>query len=113
MSALDPAALAAWQGAVGRTETRYELCEFESLRRYALAVGADPAIETALPPLPHWAFFLPAPAGHGQHLARADREAHLPMVRLFLHVGRGKRRLDPGDDAQRRWVGGQVPAPRC
>ena len=61
MSTLDPAALSEWQGAVGRTETRHELCEIESLRRYALAVGADPSIETALPPLPHWAFFLPQP----------------------------------------------------
>lgn len=61
MSALDPAALADWKSAIGRTETAHELLEFESLRRYALAVGSDPAIETILPPLPHWAFFLPRP----------------------------------------------------
>ena len=61
MSVLDPARLAEWRSTVGRTETRHELCEVESLRRYALAVGADPAVETTLPPLPHWAFFLPAP----------------------------------------------------
>lgn len=61
MSALDPAALEEWKSAVGRTETRNEQCELESLRRYALAVGADAHIETALPPLAHWAFFLPQP----------------------------------------------------
>ncbi|MFC3172667.1 hypothetical protein ACFOD9_00230 [Novosphingobium bradum] len=62
MTTLDPAALAEWKAAVGRTETRNELLEFESLRRYALALDADPAIEKVLPPLPHWAFFLPQPA---------------------------------------------------
>ncbi len=61
MSGIDPAALEEWKAAVGRTEVRNELLEFESLRRYALAVDADPAVEKVLPPLPHWAFFLPQP----------------------------------------------------
>lgn len=61
MSNLDLAALEEWKGAVGRAETRSEVLEHESLRRYALAVDADPAVETVLPPLPHWAFFLPQP----------------------------------------------------
>ena len=59
MSMVDLAALSEWQGAVGRAETRSEMLECESLRRYALAVGADPAIERTLPQLAHWAFFLP------------------------------------------------------
>ena len=83
MSGLDPAAFAEWQAAVGRTETRNELLEFESLRRYALAVGADPAIERILPPLPHWAFFLPQPEdgeiGHDGHLKRGG---FLPAITL-------------------------------
>ncbi|MES2986365.1 MAG: hypothetical protein V4808_00530 [Pseudomonadota bacterium] len=62
MSAIDPAALAEWQSAIGRTEERTERLEIESLRRFALAVDADPAVETVAPPLPHWAFFLPRPA---------------------------------------------------
>lgn len=83
MSALDPAALAEWQSAVGRTEVRHELCEFESLRRYALAIGASPSIETVLPPLAHWAFFLPGsrddeigPDGHPK------RGGFLPAITL-------------------------------
>jgi 3-methylfumaryl-CoA hydratase len=59
MSNLDAAALEEWKAAVGRTERRHEPLELESLRRFALAVGADPIIEKALPPLAHWAFFLP------------------------------------------------------
>lgn len=61
MSAIDPAALEEWKSAVGRTETRRERLESESLRRFALSIGADPAVDTVLPPLAHWAFFLPRP----------------------------------------------------
>jgi 3-methylfumaryl-CoA hydratase len=59
VSALDPAALEEWKGAVGRTEIRNEVLELESLRRYALAVGSNPVVEKVQPPLAHWAFFLP------------------------------------------------------
>ena len=61
MTTLDSTALDEWKSAVGRTEIRNEVLEFESLRRYALAVGSDPAIERVPPPLAHWAFFLPQP----------------------------------------------------
>ncbi len=61
MSGLDPNAVTEWQAAIGRTETRGEILEHESLRRYALAVGASPDVDQTLPPLPHWAFFLPQP----------------------------------------------------
>lgn len=61
MSGLDPAALEEWKASVGRSEARVEMLEHESLRRYALAVGADPKVEDVLPPLAHWAFFLPQP----------------------------------------------------
>ena len=62
MNELNPEMLAEWKLAIGRTEARHEVLEFESLRRYAVAVGSDAKIETVLPPLAHWAFFLPHPS---------------------------------------------------
>lgn len=50
-----------WRKAIGRTEELTERLGIEPLRRFALAIGSDPAVETAPPPLSHWAFFLPAP----------------------------------------------------
>ena len=61
MTTLDPVLLTEWQAAIGRTETRHEVLEAESLRRYALAVDSNPVVEKFQPPLPHWAFFLPQP----------------------------------------------------
>jgi len=61
LKGLDPAILEEWKASVGRSETRAEILEHESLRRYALAVGSDPNIEQITPPLAHWAFFLPQP----------------------------------------------------
>jgi len=49
-------------GAVGRTETSELLLDRESLRRFALVIGADPKIDAVQPVLAHWAWFLPAPA---------------------------------------------------
>lgn len=106
MSGLDPAALEEWKGAIGRTETRHEICEVESLRRYALAVGSDPQVEAALPPLPHWAFFLPqaedgaiGPDGHPR------RGGFLPAVtlprRMFAAADiRFETPLVPGEPAE-------------
>lgn len=59
---IDPAAIQQWRSAIGRQETRSEVLEVESLRRYALAIGHDPNVERSPPPLAHWAFFLPGPA---------------------------------------------------
>jgi 3-methylfumaryl-CoA hydratase len=59
---LDPAAIAHWQTWIGRTETRTELLELESLRRYAAALGESLDVETVPPSLGHWAFFLPVAA---------------------------------------------------
>lgn len=58
MTMLDPARVNEWRNAIGKTERRTEMLETESLRRFALAVGAD----AEHPPLAHWAFFLPGPA---------------------------------------------------
>ena len=83
MSMIDPAALDGWKSAVGRTETRNERLEFESLRRYALAVGSDPAIERQLPPLAHWAFFLPqAEDGEIGEDGHPKRGGFLPSITL-------------------------------
>lgn len=50
-----------WRNAIDRTEERSERLGTEQLRRFALAVGSDPAVELVAPPLSHWAFFLPSP----------------------------------------------------
>jgi 3-methylfumaryl-CoA hydratase len=59
---LDPIAIANWQTWIGRTETRTELLELESLRRYAAALGESLDVEAVPPSLAHWAFFLPVAA---------------------------------------------------
>jgi 3-methylfumaryl-CoA hydratase len=50
--------ISGWQAYVGRTETRRQVLDAESLRRFAAAVGADLDVERRAPPLAHWAFFL-------------------------------------------------------
>lgn len=60
MTGVDPADLVRWRDSIGRTERRSEILSTENLRRFALAVGADSAVEKRFPPLGHWAFFLPA-----------------------------------------------------
>jgi len=58
----DPTAIAHWQSWIGRTETRTELLELESLRRYAAVLGESLDVENVPPSLAHWAFFLPVAA---------------------------------------------------
>lgn len=92
MAELDPASINRWQAAVGRQEIRTEVLEHESLRRFALAIGADPAVERAPPPLAHWAFFLPAPSdaevGPDGHPRRG---AFLPDIALPRRMFAGSR----------------------
>ncbi|WP_066798622.1 FAS1-like dehydratase domain-containing protein [Sphingomonas soli] len=83
MTAIDPAELLELRAAIGRQETQVAILETESLRRYALAIGADPDVERCQPQLAHWAFFLPAVRdseigadGHPQ------RGGFLPAVKL-------------------------------
>jgi 3-methylfumaryl-CoA hydratase len=47
-----------WRRHVGRTETRRQIIDAETLHRYAAAIGADLDVESKAPPLAHWAFFL-------------------------------------------------------
>jgi len=80
---LDPAAIAHWRSWIGRTETRTETIDLESLRRYAAALGESLDVETIQPSLAHWACFLPVvgpdrigPDGHPK------RGGFLPPVTL-------------------------------
>lgn len=57
--AVTPEQWAHWQSWIGKTETLTEVLCPEPLRRFAAATDAALAVETALPPLAHWAYFLP------------------------------------------------------
>jgi len=46
------------RSAIGRTETRRQVLDVESARRFAAAIGADLDVERQAPPLVHWAYFL-------------------------------------------------------
>jgi 3-methylfumaryl-CoA hydratase len=63
-----------WRGHVGRSETRRQRLDVETLRRFAAAVGADLDVERTPPPLAHWAYFLdvvgPADIGPDGHPRR-------------------------------------------
>ena len=73
----------AWQGHVGRTETRHDVLAIETLRRFAVAVGADPDVERAPPPLGHWAFFLDVVSADGLDLdGHPRRGGFLPPITL-------------------------------
>ena len=75
--------VAEWCGAIGRTETLRQRLEAEPLRRYALAVGSDRNVEKVLPPLAHWAFFLPEPAdGDIGEDGHPKRGGFLPAITL-------------------------------
>lgn len=49
-------------GAIGRTEISELMLDGESLRRFALVIGANGDVERVQPVLAHWAWFLPAPS---------------------------------------------------
>jgi 3-methylfumaryl-CoA hydratase len=57
--------LEAWRTHIGRRETRRQILDVESLRRYAAAVGSPLNVERVLPPLAHWAWFLDTVAAEG------------------------------------------------
>lgn len=60
MTTVTPEMVAQWRQAIGRQRIEYQPLEKGAFRRYSLAVGLND--EAAPVPLPHWAFFLPAPA---------------------------------------------------
>jgi crotonobetainyl-CoA:carnitine CoA-transferase CaiB-like acyl-CoA transferase len=57
-SPLCAADLGRWRGYIGRSESRHQTLDVESLRRYGVSVGASPEVERTMPPLAHWAFFV-------------------------------------------------------
>ena len=98
---------------IGRTETLHDEIAAASLRAWSATLDRDdppPARGTPLPPLAHWAYFLPThrmsemgPDGH------AKRGGFLPPVPLPRRMWAGGRLvwntanpLRVGDDAQRR-----------
>ncbi|HLY54382.1 MAG TPA: MaoC family dehydratase N-terminal domain-containing protein [Stellaceae bacterium] len=90
---LAPAEIELYRSHIGRTETAEQVLDVESLRRFAAAIGADPSsVALRMPPLGHWAYFLP--------VATADRlgaDGHplrggfLPPVRLARRMFAGAR----------------------
>lgn len=84
MTALSPDRIEQWRSAIGRSERRTEILEAQSLRRFALSVGAD----TARPPLAHWAFFLPGPTddeiGPDGHPRKGDFLPDIPLPRRMF-----------------------------
>jgi 3-methylfumaryl-CoA hydratase len=58
MTEATTADIEAWCGHIGRSETRRQIIDAETLRRFAATVGADLDVERKAPPLAHWAFFL-------------------------------------------------------
>ena len=68
---LTPEEFADWQAHIGRSEIRNDVLSVETLRRFAVAVGADEDVEGHPPPLGHWAFFLDAVDG-----SRLDADGH-------------------------------------
>lgn len=105
---LDDAAVAYWQQWIGRSETRTETIEVESLRRYAAALNESLDIETALPSLAHWACFLPVvgPDGLGPD-GHPKRGGFLPPItlprRMFAASDMSfQAPLLPGREATRR-----------
>lgn len=88
--------LAAWQDWVGRSETREQILDAESLRRFAAALGEDLDVERVPPSLAHWAFFLPVvgPEGIGPD-GHPKRGGFLPPVTLPRRMfAAGEMRFD-------------------
>lgn len=76
--------LAAYRDAIGRELVERQWLDRESLRRFTAALGEDPdALPAVVPPMCHWAFFLPTVArariGPDGHPLRGD---FLPAVSL-------------------------------
>ena len=75
--------LTSWQATIGRTSTRRQRLDVEPLRRFAAAIDADLAVETSLPVMALWAWFLDTVPSQGLgpdgHPRRGD---FLPAVTL-------------------------------
>lgn len=103
---LHPAKLESWRAWIGRSERRAEVLCAEALRRFAVAIQADPDVERAWPPLGHWAFFLPAPIaaelGSDGHPVRGGLLPPIDLPRRMFAAAevRQDRPLRLGGDAE-------------
>lgn len=83
---------ATWRLAIGRQIVQEQRLEQEPLRRYAVAIGCEPDIERRLPPLAHWAFFLPltndARIGDDGHPLRGDFLPAISVARRMFASAR-------------------------
>ena len=78
-----PEDLQHWQQWIGQTETRTEVVDPESVRRFAAAIGENLDVERVQPSLAHWALFLPvAPADQLGDDGHPKRGGFLPPVTL-------------------------------
>jgi 3-methylfumaryl-CoA hydratase len=90
---LEPAEIEFYRSFIGRTATAAQRLDIESLRRYAAVLGGETEGESIpMPPLGHWAWFLPTvppdrigPDGHPM------RGAFLPPVRLARRMFAGSK----------------------
>jgi 3-methylfumaryl-CoA hydratase len=94
-----------WRRYVGRAETREQLLDMESLRRYAVAVGSAREVEQRWPPIAHWAYFSQilgrqqlGPDGHPRR-----GEGIIPPIRLRrrMFAASSIRYLEPFELNQR------------
>jgi 3-methylfumaryl-CoA hydratase len=75
--------LAQWTLHVGRSQRLVQTLDVESLRRFSVACGFQADVETAPPPLAHWAWFLPsAPDGEIGNDGHTKRGGFLPALSL-------------------------------
>jgi 3-methylfumaryl-CoA hydratase len=83
MTEVMEADIAEWRGHIGRSETRRQVLDAASLRRFAVATGADPDVECVPPPLALWAWFLDAvpDAGLGRD-GHPKRGGFMPPIHL-------------------------------
>ncbi|MDB5583578.1 MAG: 3-methylfumaryl-CoA hydratase [Bradyrhizobium sp.] len=83
MSGVSEAQIVEWRGAIGRSETRRQLLDMPSLKRFAIATGADPDVERVQPPLALWAWFLDAVPDAGLGLdGHPRRGGFMPPIPL-------------------------------
>lgn len=109
MSAIQPRDVVAWRGHVGRAETTSQRLDAITLKRFLCVLGepagADP--ET-VPPMAHWAYFLPMTAnediGEDGHVKRGGFMPPVALPRRMFAGGatRFLRPLAVGHDAECR-----------
>ena len=90
---LEPAEIDLYRSHIGRTAAAEQVLDVESLRRFAAAIAVDPdSVADRMPPLGHWAYFLPVATpdrlGADGHPLRGG---FLPPVRLPRRMFAGAR----------------------